>query len=81
MPVETDNMDSRLVGHFTRRDDVQGTGMQQLYCLNCGRRAGAVRFDDPDRGQIAVVCDPCIEKLGQPPLVACTRLNSKEQST
>lgn len=69
--------DSRLKGYFVRRDDLMGAGLQQLYCPQCGRPSGAIRFDDPDNGKIAAFCQLCIERFGKPPLQECTRLNKE----
>lgn len=75
--LETD--DSRLKGYFVRHDDLLGEGLQQLYCLQCGKPDGAIRFDDPENGRIAVVCNSCIEQFGKPPLKECNRLNERKK--
>lgn len=76
--IKPEIADSRLKGYFVRKDDMAGIGLQQLYCLNCGKPSGAIRFDDPEKSCIEVVCDDCIERFGKPPLQECSRLNKKE---
>ncbi len=60
--------DSRLKGYFVRRDDLAGAGITQVFCSNCGRSAGGIRFDDPRATMAEVICDECVEKLGKPPM-------------
>ena len=60
--------DSRLRGYFVRRDDMGGAGLTQMFCSNCGKPAGAVRFDDPRATLAEVVCDPCVKRFGKPPM-------------
>lgn len=73
MRIKPEIDDSRLVGHFVQHNDLVGAGLQQLYCLNCGKPAGAIRFDDPEKSCIEVVCDACIQRFGKPPLKEARR--------